>query len=47
MGYKGLGNGYCLILELHAAGGKLQGGQLRGAIKNYDTAKNVASELQR
>jgi len=46
MNYKGLGNGYKLILELYAAGGRLQGGQLRGAIKNYDTAKNVANELE-
>ena len=46
MNYKGLGNGHKLILELYSAGGKLQGGQLRGAIKNYDTAKNVARDLQ-
>jgi len=46
MHYKGLGNGYRLILELYAAGGSLQGGQLRAAIKNYDTAKNVACELE-
>jgi len=46
MNYKGLGNGYRLLLELYAAGGKLQGGQLRAAITNYDTAKNTARELQ-
>jgi DNA-binding MarR family transcriptional regulator len=46
MSYKGLGNGYRLLLELYAAGGKLQGGQLRAAITNYDTAKNIARELQ-
>jgi predicted transcriptional regulator len=46
MGYNGLGNCYKLILELYAAGGYLQGGQLRNAIKNYDTAKNVARVLQ-
>lgn len=46
MSYKGLGNGYRLLLELYNAGGQLQGGQLRNAIKNYDTAKNIARDLQ-
>ncbi len=46
MTYRGLGNGYRLLIVLHEADGELQAGQLRRAIKNYDTAKNVAKDLK-
>ncbi len=45
MTFRGLGNGYRLLIVLHREGGNLQGGELRKAIKNYDTAKNVANDL--
>ena len=43
--YDGLGNGYELILALHE-NGKMQGGQLRDIIKNYDTAVKTARKLE-
>ena len=44
-GYEGMGNGHLLMVALYRQG-RMNGSQIKGYIKNYNTAVNTARSLE-